>query len=88
MTSDHQQNRPASLPDGDREPASTSDLVSRITSVVLLAVLFCVGWMVFAAYQPEGASFVSVDVEVGLIIGLLLAALMLVSVVALRQTRT
>jgi hypothetical protein len=59
-----------------------------LTSGVLLAVLFCVGWIVLAGYQPEWTSFVSVDVQAGVIITLLLTALALVSIVALQQTRT
>jgi hypothetical protein len=65
-----------------------SEFLGRLTTGVLLLVLVCVAWIVLAGYQPEWGGFISIDVQAGLIIFILLAALVLVSIVALKQTRS
>ena len=62
-------------------------LLERITGLVLVAVLLVLGWMVVAANAPSADHLLPVAVEVALVIALLAAALLLVSVVALAQTR-
>ena len=62
-------------------------LLELVASGVLLLVLLSLGWMMLAAAQVERLRLPSVEVEVVLVVGLLSAALLLVSVVALRQTR-
>lgn len=69
-------------PDGPRYP-----LLERATAVVLLLVLVALGWMALAACRPAWGGWVALDVQVGLVLTLLTAALILVSVVALLHTR-
>ncbi len=59
-----------------------------LTAALLLAVLAALGWMVAAAYVPAWAEWPGQEVQVLLLAGLLLAALLLVSVVALWHTRS
>jgi hypothetical protein len=59
-----------------------------ITAAVLVAVVLSLGWMVLAAYQPEWVSWGSTEVQVIAVSALLLAALVLVSIVALLHTRS
>ena len=61
--------------------------LERITSGVLVAVIGVLGWMILVAYQPDWLRLPEVETEVVLILALLVAALVLVSVVALLQTR-
>ena len=61
--------------------------LERITSLVLLLVVAALGWILFAAYQPATPDGAAEEVQAILIIGLLSAALVLVSVVALLHTR-
>lgn len=59
-----------------------------VTSAVLILVMLSLLWMGFAAWKPEqAAEWMSVPEQVGVITGLLSAALILVSVVALLHTR-
>lgn len=58
-----------------------------VASGVLLLVLLSLGWMMLAAAQHTWLRLPSVELEVVLVVSLLSAALLLVSVVALRQTR-
>ena len=62
-------------------------LLEQTTSVILLLVLAALGWMIVAAYVPEWGRLASLELEVIGIVSLLLAALVLVSVVALLHTR-
>ena len=62
-------------------------LLEQVASAVLVAVLLSLGWIILAAWKIPWFRLPSVPLEVILVIGLLLAALVLVSVVALRQTR-
>jgi hypothetical protein len=60
--------------------------LERLTGVVLLAVLTALSWMIFVSYAPEALRLATVEAEVWLVLGLLTAALLLVSVVALWHT--
>jgi uncharacterized membrane protein (DUF485 family) len=62
-------------------------LLELVASGVLLLVILSLGWIMLAAYQPAWLRLPSLQLEVLLILGLFTAALVLVSVVALRQTR-
>ena len=62
-------------------------LLELVASGVLLLVILSLGWIMLAAYQPDWLRLPSLELEVLLVLGLLTAALVLVSVVALRQTR-
>ena len=62
-------------------------LLEQTASAILLLVLAALGWMVVAATFPEWGRLASLEVEVIGIVGLLLAALLLVSIVALLHTR-
>jgi hypothetical protein len=62
-------------------------LLERVTAAVLLLVLATLAWMIVAAYFPDWGRLASLEIEVILIIGLLLATLLLVSIVALLHTR-
>lgn len=62
-------------------------LLEFVASGVLLLVLFSLGWIMLAAAQPTWLRLPSLELEVLVVVGLLSAALVLVSVVALRQTR-
>jgi len=58
-----------------------------IASAVLMLVILSLGWIVVVAYQPGWLRLPSLTGEIVVILGLLTATLLLVSVVALRQTR-
>ena len=62
-------------------------LLELFASGVLLLVIASLGWIMLVAYQPDWLRLGSVQREVLIVLGLLTAALVLVSVVALRQTR-
>lgn len=61
--------------------------LERATAVVLALVLLSIGWIVLMAFAPHAARLSSPDLEVGVLLVLLLAALVLVSSVALLHTR-
>lgn len=63
-------------------------LLERTAAVVLLLVVAALGWIVAAAYWPDAVRLVSADVEVVVVLTLLVAALALVSTVALLHTRS
>jgi hypothetical protein len=50
-------------------------------------VLGALAWMILVVYYPEGGRVLPVEIEVLIVLGLLIAALALVSVVALLHTR-
>jgi len=58
------------------------------TAIVLLMVLAALSWLVLAAYWPQAFGLASPEVEVLVLLALLTTALILVSVVALRHTRS
>jgi hypothetical protein len=64
-------------------------LLELVASGVLLLVILSLGWIMLAAYQPtwHWLRLPTLQLEVLLILGLFTAALVLVSAVALRQTR-
>jgi hypothetical protein len=62
-------------------------ILERITALVLVLVLGSLGWMIAAAYRPELASSVDMELQITAILVLLGAALVLVSVLALLRTR-
>lgn len=62
-------------------------LLEQIAATVLLLVILALGWIILAASKPAWLRLPSVEIEVLLILGLLITSLLLVSVVALRQTR-
>jgi hypothetical protein len=62
-------------------------LLERATAGLLLLVLGALGWMIIASYKPDWGRLESLELEVVLIVGLLLATLLLVSIVALLHTR-
>jgi hypothetical protein len=59
-----------------------------LTAALLLAVLAALAWVVLAAYVPAWAAWPAQEVQVLVLAGFLLAALLLVSVVALCHTRS
>jgi hypothetical protein len=67
-------------------PHGPASVLERVTAVVLCAVIMSLAWMVSVAYQPDYFRFCSIEGEIIIILGLLMAALVLVSVVALRHT--
>lgn len=72
----------------DREPASFFlRAFEFVTGCVLLQVLAVVGWLSLAAYRPDWGRVGPVDVEVAAVVVLLAAALALVSLLALLNTR-
>ena len=62
-------------------------LLELVASGVLLLVILSLGWIMVAAYQPDWMRLRTLQLEVNLVLSLFTAALALVSVVALRQTR-
>ena len=61
--------------------------LDQIAAAVLISVILSLGWIILAAWRIEWLRLPSLQVEVILVVGLLVSALLLVSVVALRQTR-
>ncbi len=61
--------------------------VERLTALVLLLVLLALGWITAAAFRPDWGQVVALRVQVWLVVGLLTAAVLLVSLVALLHTR-
>ena len=78
--------RPA--PAERRPPPGWFVLLEGLTAVLLLAVLAALGWVVLAAYAPALAEWPGQEVQVLVLAGLLLAALLSVSAVALCHTRS
>lgn len=62
-------------------------MLERVATTVLLLLNLALAWMVVVAWQPEWLRLPTVQAEVLLILGLLTGALLLVSIVALKQTR-
>lgn len=76
--------------DSQSPPSATAgsiSLLERLTGLVLILVLLAIGWMVLLTLLPGLPRPLSVETEVGLMVGLLAAALSLVSIVALIHTR-
>lgn len=62
-------------------------ILELIAATVLVLVISSLGWIILAASKPDWLRLPSLEAEVLVVLGLLVAALLLVSVVALRQTR-
>jgi hypothetical protein len=62
-------------------------LLEWVTAVVLMLVLAVLVWMPVAEYLPRAWRFISLEVEILCVLGLLTAALSFVSVLALLPTR-
>jgi len=62
-------------------------VLENATAVILVVAVLAVAWLVLVAYQPERARLASPEVEVGIVLAILLAALTLVSLVALLHTK-
>ena len=62
-------------------------LLEQSASAILLLVLAALVWMIVATYIPEWGRLASLEFEIIGIVGLLIAALLLVSFVALLHTR-
>jgi hypothetical protein len=76
-------------PAGVHDPAAPRfPLLEKITAVVLVLVVLSLGWMVMVANAPSLARLPSAEMEVLIVLALLLAALILVSLVALLHTRS
>jgi membrane protein YdbS with pleckstrin-like domain len=76
-----------SATDADDAPRRPSPLLEWLAATVLLLVAVALAWMTLVAYRPDWLRLASLKVEVLAMLGLLTAALLLVSAVALRNTR-
>jgi hypothetical protein len=63
-----------------------SALLEWFSSIVLIASVAAVAWIFLAAYQPAWLRLETVEMEVVVVIGLLVTALLLVSAIALVDT--
>ena len=70
----------------NEKPGFSASMLERGTAMALGAVIVSLAWMVSAAYQPEYFRIFSLETEIILMLALLLIALLLVSVIALRHT--
>ncbi len=72
----------------DPRPFRASRVIwlEQVTAGALLAVLLALAWIILAASDVEWIRLVSVESEVVVMVALLGAALLLVSVLALRNT--
>jgi len=75
------------IPPNDSKPKASrpSTISEHIASVVLALVIFALGWIILAAWKVSWIRLPSLEMEVILVVGLLVAALLMVSVVALRE---
>jgi len=72
----------------DRPPSKRPlQLLEWLAGAILLSVVIALGWATLVAYRPTWLRHSSLEVEVLVVVGLLVAALLLVSVVALRHTQ-
>jgi membrane protein YdbS with pleckstrin-like domain len=76
-----------SATDASDKPRRPAPLLEWLAATVLLLVAVALAWMIVVAYRPDWLRLASLKVEVLAILGLLTAALLLVSAVALRNTR-
>jgi hypothetical protein len=61
--------------------------LERIAAAVLLLVVLSLAWMILSAHAPALVRLASLEIEVGIVVGVLVSALTLVSAVALLHTR-
>jgi hypothetical protein len=66
---------------------ATGSWLENLTALVLVLVMAALGWILLAAFLPSWAETVAIELQVIAILGLLTAALALVSVVSLLPTR-
>jgi hypothetical protein len=59
-----------------------------VTTLAMLAVAAALGWMIVASAAPETVGWTSMEAGVIVIVAILAAALILVSLAALLQTRS
>jgi hypothetical protein len=72
----------------DRPPSKRwFQLLEWLAGGVLLSVVIALGWATVAAYRPTWLRLLSLEIEVLVVLGLLVAALFLISVVALLHTK-
>jgi hypothetical protein len=71
---------------GDR-PVSKRMPLEPIGSALLLLVVLSLAWMILTAHAPALVRLASVEIEVGIVLGVLVTALVSVSAVALLHTR-
>jgi hypothetical protein len=73
----------------DQRPRSSNPFprLEWVTAVVLVLVLAALGWMAVADLLPDSWRLLSLEGEILVLLGLLTTALVLVSVLALLQTR-
>ena len=72
----------------DRPPSKRwLRLLEWLAGGVLLSVVIALSWATLAAYRPTWLRLLSLEIEVLVVVGLLVAALLLVSVVALLHTQ-
>ena len=62
--------------------------LEHLTALVLILVIGALGWIVMMACQPAWYEAIALDAQIVVVLGLLAAALGLVSVVALVHTRS
>jgi amino acid transporter len=77
-------------PSAERKPLTVvgPSRLGQITAIVLGAVVLSLAWIIAAAYGGNRFRFFSGEAEVSIMIVMLAAALILVSVLALRHTRS
>jgi hypothetical protein len=78
---------PHGATDAGDDPQRPSPLLEWLAAIVLLLVAVALAWMTLVAYRPDWLRLASLEAEVLAMLGLLTAALLLVSAVALRNTR-
>lgn len=71
-----------------KTPGSLSTALERGTAVAVWAVVLSLAWMISAAYHPDYFRPLALEAEVIIMLALLGTALLLVSVIALRHTRS
>jgi hypothetical protein len=62
--------------------------LEHLTALVLILVIGALGWIVVMACQPAWWEAIALDAQIVIVLGLLVAALGLVSIVALVHTRS
>jgi len=71
----------------DQQTNKPLALLERVTAIVLVLVIVSLVWMIGTAYWPELGGSTSTEAQVASVTALLSTALVLVSAVALLQTR-
>jgi len=78
---------PVPEPREGKRPAFSRLALEQIGSAVLLLVVLSLAWIILTAHAPALLRLTSLEIEVGIVLGVLVAALALVSAVALLHTR-